>query len=59
MHRTKFERTGTLEPEERHVLSAHTLSAREQRISERAHPVLCESKGNPRASREIRARALY
>ncbi len=29
----------------------------EQRISERARPVLCESKGNPRASREIRAQA--
>ncbi len=26
-------------------------------ISERARPVLCESKGNPRASREIRAQA--
>ncbi len=41
----------------RQVLSAHTLSAQEQRISERTRPVLCESKGNPRASREIRARA--
>ncbi len=49
--------TPTLEQEERHVLSARTLSAWEQRISERARPVLCESKGNPRASREIRAQA--
>ncbi len=57
MHRTKC--TRTLEQEERHVLSARTLSAREQRISERACPVLCKSKGNPRASREIRACALY
>ncbi len=56
-HRTKFERA--LEQEERHVLSARTLSAREQRISESARPVLCESKGNPRASGEIRTRALY
>ncbi len=52
------------EREERHVLSARTLSEREQLISERVRPVLCESKGNPReskgnprASREIRARA--
>ncbi len=59
MHRTKFERTHTHLSERRDVLSAHTLSAREQRISERACPVLCESKGNPHASREIRARALY
>ncbi len=36
-----------------------TKFAREQPISERARPVLCESKGNLRASREIRARALY
>ncbi len=50
-------RTHTLEQEERHVLSARTLSAWEQRISERARPVLCESKGNPRASRQIRAQA--
>ncbi len=49
-------RTPTLEQEERHVLSVHTLSAWEQPISERARPVLCESKGNPRASREIRAK---
>ncbi len=41
VHRTKFER-------------AHAL---EQGISERARLVLCESKGNPRASREIRAQA--
>ncbi len=54
MHRTKFEHA-----HKRQVLSAHTLSAQEQRISERTRPVLCESKGNPRASREIRARALY
>ncbi len=52
-------RTRTLEQEERHVLSACTLSAREQRISERARLVLCASKGDLRASREIRARALY
>ncbi len=38
-------RTGTLEQEERHILSACTLSAQEQCISERARPVLCESKG--------------
>ncbi len=50
-------RTRIFEQEERHVLSAHTLSAREQPISERARPVLCKSKGNPRASREIRAQA--
>ncbi len=49
--------TRTLEREERHVLSARTLSEREQLISERVCLVLCESKGNPRASREIRARA--
>ncbi len=36
--------TRTLE-QERQVLSARTLSAGEQRISERARPVLCESKG--------------
>ncbi len=52
MHRTKFEHA-----HKRQVLSAHTLSAREQHISERTRPVLCESKGNPRASREIRAQA--
>ncbi len=57
MHRTKFERARTLEQEERHVLSAGTLSVQEQGISERARPVLCESKGNPRASREIRGQA--
>ncbi len=43
-------RTCTLELEERHVLSARTLSAGEQPISERARQVLCESK-------EIRVRA--
>ncbi len=52
MHRTKFEHA-----HKRQVLSAHTLSAQEQRISERTCPVLCKSKGNPRASREIRAQA--
>ncbi len=52
MHRTKFEHA-----HKRQVLSAHTLSAQEQRISERTRPVLCKSKGNPRASREIRAQA--
>ncbi len=55
MHRTKFERAHL--SKRRDVLSACTLSAREQCISERARPVLCESKGNPHASREIRAQA--
>ncbi len=49
--------TGQSLAHKRQVLSAHTLSAQEQRISERTRPVLCESKGNPRASREIRAQA--
>ncbi len=52
MHRTKFEHA-----HKRQVLSSHTLSAQEQCISERTRPVLCESKGNPRASREICAQA--
>ncbi len=43
-------RTRTLEPEERHVLSARTLSAWEQHISERARPFCARAK-------EIRARA--
>ncbi len=36
-----------------------TLSGQEQRVSERARPVLCKSKGNLRASGEIHAHAFY
>ncbi len=37
----------------------HSLCTRAAYIRAHARQVLCESKGNPRASREIRACALY
>ncbi len=58
MHRTEFERAHAHFSERRDTfLSARTLSELEQLISEHMCLVLCKSKGNPRASREICARA--
>ncbi len=50
-------RTRTLEQEERHVLSARTLSAWEQGISERASGFV-QSKGNPREQGDSRSRII-
>ncbi len=64
VHRTEFERAHAhLSKRRGHVLSACNLSAREQRIFERASGFVerksAREQGDLCASREIRARALY